>query len=138
MIKILSAKADGRAAQRSLYREVPFSDLLKPVLEKKRKFLALEQAASAALWGRRHGIALPADFSFALRVVGMDREDGAKVHTPELEGTVPPRPGLREARRWNAGLTCAIFRLAVPCTTSGSTGKYEIRGVAGEPPVERK
>jgi hypothetical protein len=34
----------------SLYREVPFIDLLKPVLDRKRKFLALEKRRRALLW----------------------------------------------------------------------------------------
>ena len=49
MIKILSAQATVALRNASLYREVPFIDLLKPVLDRKRKFLALEKRRRALL-----------------------------------------------------------------------------------------
>ncbi len=64
MIKILSAQATVALRNASLYREVPFIDLLKPVLDRKRKFLALEKRRRALLVaGRGRGTAVPADLS---------------------------------------------------------------------------
>ena len=64
MIKILSAQATVALRNASLYREVPFIDLLKPVLDQKRKFLALEKRRQAALVvGRCRRAAVPVDFS---------------------------------------------------------------------------
>ena len=43
MIKVLAGQATVALRNASLYREVPFIDVLQPILEKKRKFLALEK-----------------------------------------------------------------------------------------------
>ena len=43
VIRVLGAQATVALRNASLYREVPFIELLEPVLEKKRKFLALEK-----------------------------------------------------------------------------------------------
>jgi RND family efflux transporter MFP subunit len=55
MIKVLAGQATVALRNASLYREVPFIEVLKPILEKKRRFLALQKhrrlaiAAGAAL-----------------------------------------------------------------------------------------
>lgn len=49
MIKILGGQATVALRNASLYREVPFIDLLEPILAKKRKFLALEKRRRMAL-----------------------------------------------------------------------------------------
>jgi GAF domain-containing protein len=43
MIKVLAGQATVSLRNASLYREVPFIDLLEPILARKRKFLALEK-----------------------------------------------------------------------------------------------
>ena len=49
MIKVLAGQATVALRNASLYREVPFIDVLQPILEKKRKFLALEKRRRFAL-----------------------------------------------------------------------------------------
>jgi GAF domain-containing protein len=66
MIKILTSQATVALRNASLYREVPFIDLLKPVLDRKRKFLALEKRRRALLVaGTSCGAAVSADRSLA-------------------------------------------------------------------------
>jgi len=49
VIRVLAAQTTVALRNASLYREVPFIGLLQPVLERKRKFLALEKRRQAAL-----------------------------------------------------------------------------------------
>lgn len=49
MIKVLAGQATVALRNASLYREVPFIDVLEPILAKKRKFLALEKRRRALL-----------------------------------------------------------------------------------------
>jgi RND family efflux transporter MFP subunit len=77
MIKVLAGQATVALRNASLYREVPFIDVLQPILERKRKFLALEKRRRWALVAGV-GIVLVflAAFPLPLRV------DGAAVVTP--------------------------------------------------------
>jgi RND family efflux transporter MFP subunit len=71
MIKVLAGQATVALRNASLYREVPFIDLLEPILARKRKFLALEKQRRLLLVG---GAALVlfflAAFPLPLRVDG--------------------------------------------------------------------
>jgi RND family efflux transporter MFP subunit len=85
MIKVLAAQATVALRNASLYREVPFIDLLEPILTKKRKFLALEKQRRMAL-GAGVVIALIflAAFPLPLRV------DGTAVVAPAHSARVQP------------------------------------------------
>lgn len=85
MIKVLAGQATVALRNASLYREVPFIDVLQPILEKKRKFLALEKRRRLALMAGL-GIALLflAAFPLPLRV------DGPAVVAPAHSARVQP------------------------------------------------
>jgi RND family efflux transporter MFP subunit len=85
MIKVLAGQATVALRNASLYREVPFIDLLKPILDKKRKFLALEKRRRWTLVAGA-GIALIflAVFPLPLRV------DGTAVVAPAHSARVQP------------------------------------------------
>jgi len=85
MIKVLAGQATVALRNASLYREVPFIDVLKPILEKKRKFLALEKRRRWALVAGV-GVALLflAAFPLPLRV------DGPAVVAPAHSARVQP------------------------------------------------
>jgi RND family efflux transporter MFP subunit len=51
MIQVLASQATVALRNASLYKEVPFVGVLQPLLEKKKKFLALEKHRRAALMG---------------------------------------------------------------------------------------
>jgi RND family efflux transporter MFP subunit len=71
MIKVLAGQATVALRNASLYREVPFIDVLQPILEKKRKFLALEKHRRLAV-SALVGLALVflAAFPLPLRIEG--------------------------------------------------------------------
>jgi len=85
MIKVLAGQATVALRNASLYREVPFIEVLGPILAKKRKFLAMEKgrrtvvAAGAAL-----ALLFLAAFPLPLRV------DGTAVVAPEHSARVQP------------------------------------------------
>ncbi len=111
MIKILSAQATVALRNASLYREVPFIDLLKPVLDKKRKFLALEKRRRAALVvGGVAALLFLLIFPLPLRVVGDATVSPAQsvFIQPEVEGTVQ-RVQVREGDAVSAGTTLATL-----------------------------
>jgi RND family efflux transporter MFP subunit len=91
MIKILAGQATVALRNASLYREVPFIDLLKPVLDKKRKFLALEKRRRALLIGGTVAALLfLLVFPLPLRVAGDATVSPAQsvFIQPEVEGVV--------------------------------------------------
>ena len=111
MIKILSAQATVALRNASLYREVPFIDLLKPVLDKKRKFLALEKWRRAALVvGGVTALLFLLIFPLPLRLVGDATVSPAQSAfiQPEVEGTVQ-RVQVREGDAVSAGTTLATL-----------------------------
>jgi RND family efflux transporter MFP subunit len=85
MIKVLAGQATVALRNASLYREVPFIDLLEPILARKRKFLALEKGRRMLLVG---GAALVlvflAAFPLPLRV------DGPAIVAPAHTAHVQP------------------------------------------------
>lgn len=91
MIKVLAGQATVALRNASLYREVPFINLLQPILEKKRKFLALEkQRRFAVIAGAALVLVFLAAFPLPLRVDGpavVGAERSARVQ-PELAGVV--------------------------------------------------
>jgi RND family efflux transporter MFP subunit len=91
MIKVLAGQATVALRNASLYREVPFIDVLQPFLEKKRKFLALEKRRRWALIaGVSVALLFLAAFPLPLRVDGpavVGPAHSAKVQ-PELAGLV--------------------------------------------------
>ena len=109
MIKILTAQATVALRNASLYREVPFIDLLKPVLDRKRKFLALEKRRRAALVvGGVAAVLFLLIFPLPLRVVGDASVSPAQsvLIQPEVEGVVQ-RINVREGDAVTAGTVLA-------------------------------
>ncbi len=91
MIKVLAGQATVALRNASLYREVPFIDVLRPILEKKRRFLAMEKRRRLALVA---GVAIAllflAAFPLPLRVDGtaaVAPAHSARVQ-PEVAGVV--------------------------------------------------
>ncbi|MFZ0285861.1 MAG: efflux RND transporter periplasmic adaptor subunit, partial [Terriglobales bacterium] len=85
MIKVLAGQATVALRNASLYREVPFIDLLEPILARKRKFLALEKGRRTTLVAAA-AVALLffAVFPLPLRV------DGPAVVAPAHSARVQP------------------------------------------------
>ncbi|MGA9800783.1 MAG: efflux RND transporter periplasmic adaptor subunit [Terriglobales bacterium] len=111
MIKILSAQATVALRNASLYREVPFIDLIKPVLDRKRKFLALEKRRRALLIaGVVAAFLFLLIFPLPLRVVGDASVSPAQsvLIQPEVEGVVQ-RVNVREGDTVNPGTVLATL-----------------------------
>ena len=111
MIKILSAQATVALRNASLYREVPFIDILKPVLDKKRKFLALEKRRQALLViGGAAALLFLLIFPLPLRVVGDATVSPSQsvLIQPEVEGTVQ-QVNVREGEVVTAGTVLATL-----------------------------
>jgi RND family efflux transporter MFP subunit len=71
MIKVLASQATVALRNASLYKEVPFVGVLQPLLEKKKRFMALEKHRRAALVGAAAAVALfLLAFPLPLRVDG--------------------------------------------------------------------
>jgi RND family efflux transporter MFP subunit len=91
MIKVLAGQATVALRNASLYREVPFIDVLEPILQKKRKFLAMEkQRRIATVAGVALGLIFLAVFPLPLRVDGpaiVEPARSARVQ-PEVAGIV--------------------------------------------------
>jgi len=85
MIRVLAGQATVALRNASLYREVPFIDVLEPILEKKRKFLAMHKRRRLA-WvvGTALGLVFLAAFPLPLRV------DGPAVVAPAHNARVQP------------------------------------------------
>jgi RND family efflux transporter MFP subunit len=85
MIKVLAGQATVALRNASLYREVPFIDVLQPLLEKKRRFMALEKRRRTALVvGSGLALLFLAAFPLPLRV------DGPALVTPTHSSQVEP------------------------------------------------
>jgi len=71
IIRVLAAQVTVALRNASLYREVPFIGLLEPVLEKKRKFLALEKRRRTAILAAFAAVVLfLAFFPIPMRLAG--------------------------------------------------------------------
>jgi RND family efflux transporter MFP subunit len=128
MIKVLAGQATVALRNASLYREVPFIDLLEPILARKRKFLALEKSRRMLLVG---GVALVliflAAFPLPLRVDGpamVAPAHSARVQ-PEVAGVVQ-RIDVHEGDTVHQGAVLAKlddwqYRVAL----SAAQAKYE-------------
>jgi RND family efflux transporter MFP subunit len=111
MIKILTSQATVALRNASLYREVPFIDLLKPVLDRKRKFMALEKRRRGLLVvGGAAAILFLLIFPLPLRVVGDASVSPAQsvLIQPEIEGVVQ-RVNVREGDAVTAGTVLATL-----------------------------
>ena len=111
MIKILTSQATVALRNASLYREVPFIDLLKPVLDRKRKFLALEKRRRALLvTGAAAALLFLLIFPLPLRVVGDASVSPTQsvLVQPEVEGVVQ-RVNVREGDAVSAGTVLATL-----------------------------
>jgi len=85
MIKVLAGQATVALRNASLYREVPFIDMLQPLLEKKRRFMALEKRRRMALVvGSALALLFLAAFPLPLRV------DGPALVSPTHDSHVQP------------------------------------------------
>jgi len=85
MIKVLAGQATVALRNASLYREVPFIGVLEPLLEKKRRFMALEKRRRTALVvGGALALLFLAAFPLPLRV------DGPALVTPAHSAQVQP------------------------------------------------
>jgi len=111
MIQVLAGQATVALRNASLYREVPFIDVLEPILQKKRKFLAMEKRRRLALVaGVALGLLFLAAFPLPLRV------DGAAVVAPAHSARVGPevagvvqRVNVREGDLVKKGTVLAIL-----------------------------
>ena len=122
MIKILTSQATVALRNASLYREVPFIDLLKPVLDRKRKFLALEKRRRALLVaGAAAALLFLLIFPLPLRVVGDASVSPTQsvLIQPEVEGVVQTRQRSRGRCGDRGNRPGHSFGLAVP----GATGR---------------
>ena len=111
MIKVLAGQATVALRNASLYREVPFIDVLEPLLEKKRRFMALEKRRRMALVaGAVLALLFLAGFPLPLRV------DGPALVTParsahiqsEVAGVVQ-RVNVREGDSVKQGAVLATL-----------------------------
>lgn len=85
MIKVLAGQATVALRNASMYREVPFIDVLQPILQRKRKFMALEKRRRLTLGaGAALGLLFLAAFPLPLRV------DGPAVVSPSQSAKVEP------------------------------------------------
>jgi RND family efflux transporter MFP subunit len=85
MIKVLAGQATVALRNASLYREVPFIDVLGPILAKKRKFLAMEKGRrTVVVVGAALALLFLAAFPLPLRV------DGTAVVAPAHSAKVQP------------------------------------------------
>jgi RND family efflux transporter MFP subunit len=91
MIRVLAAQATVAIRNASLYREVPFINVLEPLIQKKQKFLALEKRRRALFIGAAAAaVIFLAIFPFPMRVEGgatVSPSHLAKVE-PEVEGVI--------------------------------------------------
>jgi RND family efflux transporter MFP subunit len=111
MIKVLSGQATVSLRNASLYREVPFIDVLEPILARKRKFLAMKKGRRAlSVAGVAIGLIFLAFFPLPLRVDGPATV--APAHTapvqPEVAGVIQ-RVDVREGDRVKQGAVLATL-----------------------------
>jgi RND family efflux transporter MFP subunit len=90
MIRVLAAQATVAIRNASLYREVPFINVLEPLIQKKQKFLALEKRRRALfLAAAAAAVVFLAVFPFPMRVDG-----GATVSPSRLASIEPEVAGV--------------------------------------------
>jgi RND family efflux transporter MFP subunit len=90
MIRVLAAQATVAIRNASLYREVPFINVLEPLIQKKQKFLALEKRRRALFIGAAAAaVIFLAVFPFPMRVEG-----GATVSPSHLAKVEPEVAGV--------------------------------------------
>lgn len=90
MIRVLAAQATVAIRNASLYREVPFINVLEPLIQKKQKFLALEKRRRALfLAAAAAAVIFLAVFPFPMRVEG-----GATVSPSRLAKIEPEVAGV--------------------------------------------
>lgn len=111
MIQVLAGQATVALRNASLYREVPFIDVLEPILQKKRKFLAMEKRRRLALVaGAALGLLFLIAFPLPLRVDG--KAVVAPAHSarvgPEVAGVVQ-RVNVREGDAVKKGTVLATL-----------------------------
>ncbi|HXZ81558.1 MAG TPA: efflux RND transporter periplasmic adaptor subunit [Terriglobales bacterium] len=109
MIKILASQATVALRNASLYKEVPFIDVLHPLLQKKRRFMALEKHRRAALLvAAALAVLFLLAFPLPLRVTGdatVAPAHSSKVGA-EIEGVVE-RVNVREGDSVQKGTVLA-------------------------------
>jgi RND family efflux transporter MFP subunit len=128
MIKVLAGQATVALRNASLYREVPFIDVLQPFLEKKRKFMALEKRRRWALVaGVGIAVVFLAVFPLPLRVDGpavVAPAHSAKVQ-PEVAGLVQT-VNVREGDAVKQGAVLAsLADWQYRTELAGAQAKYE-------------
>jgi RND family efflux transporter MFP subunit len=90
MVRVLAAQATVAIRNASLYREVPFINVLEPLIQKKQKFLALEKRRRALfLAAAAAAVIFLAVFPFPMRVEG-----GATVSPVRLAKIEPQVAGV--------------------------------------------
>jgi GAF domain-containing protein len=99
MIRVLATQATVALRNASLYREVPFIEVLEPILQKKRKFLGMpKQRRMAWAAGTALGLIFLGAFPLPLRV------DGPAVVAPAHSARVQPVvPGVVQSVRVREG-----------------------------------
>jgi RND family efflux transporter MFP subunit len=111
MIKVLAGQGTVALRNASLYREVPFIEVLGPILQKKRKFMALEKRRRLALVAAAAlGLTFLAVFPLPLRVDGpavVAPSHSARVQ-PEVDGVVQ-RVNVAEGEAVKAGTVLGVL-----------------------------
>jgi len=129
MVRIMAAQATVALRNASLYREVPLIGVLEPILEKKRKFLALEKRRRTLIFSvAAAGLLFLTICPFPLRVMGNATvEPGLRLQVgPQVAGVVE-KVYVHEGDRVRAGQVLAHledwnYRDAL----SADQAKYEI------------
>ncbi|HEV8523696.1 MAG TPA: efflux RND transporter periplasmic adaptor subunit [Terriglobales bacterium] len=127
MIQVLASQATVALRNAQMYKEVPFIGLLEPVLEKKRKFMAMERKRRRMLVGAAVATALFLTFFPVPMRLGGDAtvapQRRAQVE-PEVEGVVA-KVYVREGQPVKAGDVLAELRdWEYRAALAGAQAKY--------------
>jgi RND family efflux transporter MFP subunit len=128
MIKVLAGQATVSLRNATLYREVPFIDLLEPLLARKRKFLAMEKGRRlVVVAGTALALIFLAVFPLPLRVDGpamVAPAHNARVQ-PEVAGVIQ-RVNVREGDAVSQGTVLAnLDDWQYRVELAGAQAKYE-------------
>jgi RND family efflux transporter MFP subunit len=128
ILQVLAGQATVALRNAQMYKEIPFISLLEPVLEKKRKFLAIEKKKRRAiLAGIVAGLVFLIAFPLPLRVEGdavVAPLRSAQVQ-PEVEGVIS-KVYVREGQQVAQGqVMAAMADWEYRAALAGSEAKYQ-------------
>ncbi|MBB5341515.1 efflux RND transporter periplasmic adaptor subunit [Tunturiibacter gelidoferens] len=128
IIKILSSQATLALRNASLYKEVPFIGILEPLIEKRRRFMAIERRRRGLLLGSVAMVALALVLvPLPMRVSGQAQVSPSQTqYVHAEEDSVVQRAFVREGDRVEPGTP--LFQMAdwgQRATLAGAQAKYE-------------